>query len=103
MEKDKYNFYEDNEDYDLVQKFRYKDKTLYQNCGINSEMVGEYNGYSIWQSNDKGEYNEVLHATLEGKEPLSIEEMKQKIIAYEKIKNIALEQIEKDEEGEEDF
>lgn len=81
-----YDFDKDNEDYNLVQKFWYKNYMLYQNCGIDSEYVGEYNGITLFEKigKENEEMREVLHATLEGSRALSIEEMKEKIINYEK-------------------
>lgn len=90
-----YNFNEDNEDYNLVQQFWYKDKMIYQNCGIDSEMVGEYNGYTIYQKiGEKNEdIKEVLHATLSESRALTIEEMKQIIIDYEKVREIVKDKV----------
>ena len=83
-----YNFDEDNEDYNLVMNFWYKNYMLYQNCGIDSEVIGEYNGYTIYEkvgeTEEGDELKKRLHATLEGSTPLTIEEMKEKIINYEK-------------------
>ena len=95
MEKDK--------EFNYIQKFWYKDKMLYQNCGIDTEMVGEYNGYSIWQQKDNENYEEVLHAQLQGSKPLTIKEMKEKIILYEKLDKDIFNKIAEDEEDEEDF
>ena len=92
------------EDFNYIQKYWYKDKAIYQNCGIDSDMVGEYNGFSIFQQiGDSDDYKEVLHATLTGCKPMTIEEMKQKIINYEKLNKEVFSQIADDEENEEDF
>ena len=81
----------DNEEFNYIQKYWLDDYLILQNCGFD-ENVGGYNGFTIYKANKEMKYEEVIHGTLAGNKPLTIEELKEKIKAYEKIKDVLFEQ-----------